>query len=97
MNVDSCDKWRADGNVVNDFVFDPDGIHFGINPDLFDNLMHGTLPDFYMLIVNNEVINKIVIETNKYAAQKEASIIISSFSSLRKWYDTNETEIKQLF
>lgn len=49
-----------------------------------------------MLIADDKIINNIVIETNKYAAQKKAPKL-SPFARLNKWYDTNITEIKQLF
>lgn len=78
MNIDDR-QWREDDNVIDDFVFNPHDTNAGINPDLFDTLMHGTPLDFYMLIVNDEIINKIVIETNKFAAQQKASKSLSLF------------------
>lgn len=51
-------------NLINNFVLNPNGIKSGVNSDIFDNLMHETLYELYVLIVNNEVTNKIVIETN---------------------------------
>jgi len=96
MNIDDR-QWREDDNVIDDFVFNPHDTNAGINPDLFDTLMHGTPLDFYTLIVNDEIINKIVIETNKFAAQQKASKSLSPFARINKWFDTDETEIKQLF
>jgi len=90
-------QWRTDDNVVDNFIFDPDKTNSGINPDLFDTLMHGSPLDFYLLIVNDEIINKIVIETNRFAAQEKASKLLSPFSRINKWFDTDMTEIKQLF
>ncbi|KAF0687698.1 piggyBac transposable element-derived protein 4-like, partial [Aphis craccivora] len=96
MNID-VRQWREDDNVIDDFVFNPHDTNAGINSDLFDTLMHGTPLDFYTLIVNDEIINKIVIETNKFAAQQKASKSLSPFARINKWFDTDETEIKQLF
>lgn len=90
-------QWREDDNVIDDFIFNPHDTNAGINSDLFDTLMHGTPLDFYTLIVNDEIINKIVIETNKFAAQQKASKSLSPFARINKWFDTDETEIKQLF
>lgn len=47
-----------------------------------------------MLIVNDEIINKIVVETNKFAAQQKASKSLSPFARINKWFDTDETELK---
>jgi hypothetical protein len=68
-------QWRDDDNVVDDFMLNLDITNSGINPDLFDVLMHGSPLFFYMLIVDSKIINNIVIETNKFAAQqKEAKL-----------------------
>ena len=69
-------QWRNDDNVVDDFMFNPDITNSGINPDLFDVLMHGLPLDFYMLIADNKIINNIVIETNKFAAQQKEALLL---------------------
>lgn len=61
---------------------------------MYDTLYDGSPIDFYHLIVDQNIINNIVIETNKYAAQQIASKVISPHSRLHKWYDTNESEMK---
>lgn len=59
--------------------------------------MIGETPiEFYKLIVRNDIINNIVLETNKYAEQQIASKLLSPFFRLTKWTDTNITEISQL-
>lgn len=63
-------QWRADDNVVDDFIFSHDNTSSGINLDLFVVLINSSLLDFYMFIVHDKIINNIVIETNKFAAQK---------------------------
>ncbi|KAE9522962.1 hypothetical protein AGLY_016593 [Aphis glycines] len=45
----------------------------------------------------NPDITNSVIETNKFAAQQKETRLTSPFARLNKWYDTNVTEIKQLF
>lgn len=87
-------QWRDDDSVINSFIFNPDNGDYSINPDLYDTLYDGSPIDFYHLIVDQNIINNIVIETNKYAAQKIASKVISPHSRLNKWYDTNESEMK---
>ncbi|KAL4134748.1 hypothetical protein QTP88_006465 [Uroleucon formosanum] len=48
-------------------------------------------PDDNILDIDQNIINNIVIETNKYAAQQIASKVISPHSRLNKWYDMNES------
>ncbi|KAL5246246.1 hypothetical protein ACI65C_013654 [Semiaphis heraclei] len=81
-------QWRDDDNIVDDFMFNPDITNLGINPDLFDVLMHGSPLDFYMLIVDSKIINNIVIETNKFAAQQKEAKLTSPFARLNKWRST---------
>lgn len=58
-------------------------------------MIDGSPLDFYELLVNEEILKKIVIETNRYAFQQISSKHISPHSRLSKWQDTNITEIKQ--
>lgn len=76
--------WRPDDNVINNYSFNPNSEIIGINPDLFDVLLDGTPFDFFKLIVSDEIIIKIVEETNNYAQQKINSTPISKFSRLSK-------------
>lgn len=48
-----------------------------------------------MLLVSEEMLRKIVIETNRYAFQQISSKHISPHSRLSKWKDTNVNEMKQ--
>lgn len=64
---------------------------------MYDTLYDSSPIDFYHLIVDQNIINNIVIETNKYAAQQIASKVISPHSRLNKWYDTKESEKKCCF
>jgi len=59
--------------------------------------MHGLPLDFYFFTVNDEIINKIVIEPNRFASQEKASKLLLPFSRINKWFDTDMTETKQLF
>jgi len=90
-------QWRDDDGIIEKFIYDADGSSSGINPDLFDTMIGETPIEFYKLIVSDDILNNIVLETNKYAAQQKASKLVSPFSRLTKWTDTNITEISQLF
>jgi len=91
---DNPRQWRDDDSVINSYIFNPDNGDYSVNPDLYYTLYDGSPIDFYHLIVDQNIINNIVIETNKYAAQQIASKVISPHSRLNKWYDTNESEMK---
>lgn len=90
----SVRTWRPDDNVINNYSFNPNSEIIGINPDLFDVLLDGTPFDFFKLIVSEEIIIKIVDETNNYAQQKINSTPISKFSRLSKWTPTTVEEIQ---
>ncbi|KAL4091618.1 hypothetical protein QTP88_026277 [Uroleucon formosanum] len=70
------------------YIFNPDNGDYSVNPDLYDTLYDGSSIDFYHLIVDQNIINNIFIETNN---QQIASKVISPHSRLNKWYDTNES------
>lgn len=86
--------WRPDDNVINNYAFNPNSETIGINPDLFEVLLDGTPFDFFKLIINDEIIIKIVEETNNYAQQKINLTPISKFSRLSKWVPTTVEEIQ---
>ncbi|KAL4126176.1 hypothetical protein QTP88_010402 [Uroleucon formosanum] len=90
-------QWRDDDQNINNYTFNTNNSNIGLNPDLIDTLQDGTPLDFYQCIVSNDIIHKIVIETNRYAAQLISARTISPHARLNKWHDTNECEIKQFF
>ena len=51
--------------------------------------------DIYQLLINDEVINHIVLETNRYANQTITSKSPTKNSRLYKWTDTNPEEVKK--
>jgi len=51
--------------------------------------------DFFSFLVDDNILFKIVTETNRFAAQKITSFKnLSPHSRLRAWYDTDIGEIK---
>lgn len=90
-------QWRVDDKVINNFIFNPYNEITGINPDIFDTMIDGSPLDFYQLIVDDGILSKIVIETNRYASQQISGKNISPHSRLNKWKDTNVIELKQFF
>jgi len=66
---------------------------FGINPDILETLNDGTPYDFYSLFIDDEVLNLLVIETNRYARDL-LSTPRGPKSRLNKWVDVDTVEIK---
>lgn len=81
---------------INHYTFNINNDQIGLNPDLIETLQNGPLLNFYNYIVSNDIMDRIVKETNKYATQQLSSTI-SPHARLKKWYDTNQCEIKPLF
>lgn len=88
-------QWRVDDKITNEFIFNSSNEITDINPDLFDYMIDRSPLDFYELLVNEDILKKIVIETNRYAFQQICNKHVSPHSRLSKWQDTNVTEIKQ--
>lgn len=59
--------WRPDDGIINYYSFNPKSEPIGVNPDLFDILSEGNPFDFFKLMVNDSIIQKLVDETNRYA------------------------------
>jgi len=59
-------NWGLVNDNVSSSVFIAQNETFGINPDLFDSLIDGTPFDFFSLFVDNEILNILVNETNRY-------------------------------
>lgn len=62
-------QWKDDDQNINTYTFNTNNDQIGFNPDLIETLQNGTPLDFFLCIVSNDIIKKIVIETNRYAAQ----------------------------
>lgn len=93
MATDPPRIWRLDDDVLNNYSYNSNSDVIGINPDLFYVLKDGTPFDFFKLIVDDIIVDKIVKETNNYAQQKINSTPFSKFSRLSKWTPTNIEEI----
>lgn len=93
MTTDLPRMWRLDDDVLNNYTCNPNSDVTGINPDLFDVFKDGTPLDFFKLIVDDKIVEKIVEETNNYAQQKINSTPLSKFSQLSKWTPTSIEEI----
>lgn len=66
----------------------------GVKAIIYEEFYNKTPYDFYKLMVSDELINYIVIETNRYAQQCKQKNT-SQKSRIIKWVDTNSEEIEK--
>ncbi|XP_022177033.1 piggyBac transposable element-derived protein 5-like [Myzus persicae] len=85
-DVDDAFQPRVLFNQTNETV--------GINPDIIDCLSEGTPFDFYSLFLDDEIIQLLVKETNRYAAELLKSVV-SPHSRLKQWETVTPTEMKK--
>lgn len=71
-------------------------MHSGSSHDVIDSLSGKTPYEFFRHFLNNEVLQLIVSETNKYAEQQICKGI-SPHPHLQDWEQTNVEEIEQFF
>lgn len=76
----------------NPFTENDPGVKTEIHNQFFDKSPY----NFYKLMVPDDVINHIVVETNRYAAQSKNKNIRRK-SRIQKWMDTNSEEIERFF
>lgn len=74
-------------------VFNPNEEPFGINPDIIETLNNGSPYDFFCLFVDDEVLNLLVIETNRYGNSLYASAQRPK-SRLKEWVETDIVEMR---
>ena len=79
-----------------DFVGRQQPFTFSDQSGLLKTLAPNCSPlDVFSLLVDENVIHRIVAETNRYAAQTIANRSLTKFARLNKWVDTDEVEIKK--
>jgi len=93
-------NWNNDfsnGQLNSHIIFNPDVNTTGINPDIIETMSDASPIDFFYLFFDKEIIDMLVVETNRYANAKKNTAGLSRHARIRKWVDTNEQEIKLFF
>jgi hypothetical protein len=62
----------------------------------FNFLLNSELVDYFLLFFNDELLNNIVIETNRYMRHKISELQLSPRSSWSRWFDVSVPEVKAL-
>jgi hypothetical protein len=87
----------SNGQLNSHIIFNPDVNTTGINPDIIETMSDASPIDFFYLFFDKEIIDMLVVETNRYANAKKNTAGLSRHARIRKWVDTNEQEIKLFF
>lgn len=93
QQVEASSGW-SDVNIddLRNIEFNLNGDVVGVNPDLIDNMIDCEPHEFYLLFLDNEVLNFLVQETNRYAEQ--CKVRNKNKYTVNKWYNTDPQEMK---
>lgn len=83
-------------NINSNIIFNPHD-STGINTDIIDTMNSASPFDFFTLFFDDEVVNLIVMETNKYAHDKLNTPGTSNQSRINKWTDIDKDELHEFF
>ncbi|KAE9534992.1 hypothetical protein AGLY_008284 [Aphis glycines] len=86
--------WGPVTGNLNTITYNPHNLDIGINPDII-NCMEDCAPiDFYTLFFDENVLDFLVSETNRYAHQIINSRRLSKCCRLKKWTPIDRTEMR---
>lgn len=73
-NKDKNDKpvavWgNVNNTIFGKFTYNPSREEVGINPDIIDTMVGATLLDYFSLCLDEDILNLLTTETNRYATQ----------------------------
>lgn len=95
-NDDVGSEWNDNFDIPNinsNIVFNPRDNCTGLNTDIIDTMSSPRPFDFFTLFFDDEVVNLLLVETNKYAQDKLNGPDISNNSRINKWTDIDKDEL----
>ncbi|KAJ4428471.1 hypothetical protein ANN_24508 [Periplaneta americana] len=92
MNTDNINWGEVSGNNMKLFDFTVQNV--GVDPQVSLNYADKMRIDFFLLFIDDEIIDLMVTETNRYASQKLNDPLLAPKARLRQWKDTNSDEMK---
>lgn len=97
-NRDKNDKPVAVwGNVNNtifaNFTYNPSRKEISVNPDIINTMVGATLLDYFSLCLDEEILNLLTTETNRYATQL-LTTPLRPHSCLKDWENTSNKEMQ---
>jgi len=85
-------KWNSiTGSNLQEFVFDISSV--GIKAYVIQEMQNKEPIDFFFLFIDEYLLNLMVVETNRYAAQKLSKSLLPK-SRIKKWKDVDIEEMK---
>lgn len=81
------------GNNLKTFDFTVENV--GIKPSIYENYADKLPIDFFLLFVDDEILQVMVTETNRYATQNLTNPELEAKARIRQWKNTNPYELKQ--
>lgn len=79
---------------IQNLSYNVNQLEVGVNPDILETMIDATPYDFFSLFVDDEIINLIVTETNRYAEQQQQKPNIKQKSRIKNWTPTDPDEIR---
>jgi hypothetical protein len=86
--------WGPVTGNLNTITYNPLNLDVGINPDIIDCMEDCAPIDFYALFFDENVLDFLISETNRYAHQIINSRRLSKCSRLKKWTPIDRTEMR---
>jgi len=85
--------WGPIRGNLNNIPFNPNNLDVGVNPDIIQKMGDCSTYEFYKLFFNDEVLDFLIEETNRYASQSLLNRSVKQFSRIKKWYPVDRTEM----
>lgn len=94
-----CNDWNniIDEQPNSNVIYNPNSECVGINEDIVETMIDCSPYDCFALFFDDEVLELIVLETNRYANDKKKSFNLSRNARIKKWKETDVQEIKTFF
>lgn len=85
--------WGPVRGNLNYIPFNPNNLDVGVNPDIIQTMADCSPYEFYKLFFDNDVLDFLIEETNRYASQLLVNRSVKTFSRIKKWYPVDRTEM----
>jgi len=85
------------GNLNNIPFNPPNNLYVGVNPDIIHTMAECSPYEFYKLFFDDDVLDFLIEETNRYASQLLVNCSVKTFSRIKKWYPVDRMTISSKF
>jgi len=86
--------WGLVRGNLNNIPFNPNNFDVGVNPDIIQTMGDCSTYEFYKLFFDDEMLDFLIEETNRYASQLLLNRSVKTFSRINKLYLEDRTEMK---